>query len=50
MKTVLVRSATLIAAVSLLALLIGFAQREAASANLHLDAQVQQSSPMSAPF
>lgn len=50
MKTVLVRSATVLAAVSVLALLIGFAQREAASVNLRLDAQVQQPSPMSVPF
>lgn len=49
MKAVLLRSATLLAAVAVLALLVGFAQRQAASANLHLEAQAQPA-PMSVPF
>ena len=50
MKAVLLRSATLLAAVTVLAFLVGFAHRQAASANLQLDAQVHQTSPMSVPF
>lgn len=50
MKTVLLRSATFLAAAAVLALLVSFAQREAASVNLHLDTQVQQPAPMSVPF
>ena len=50
MKAVLLRSATFIAAATILVFLVSFAHGEAASANLHLDAQAQQTSPMSVPF
>lgn len=50
MKTVLLRSATFVAAVAVLAFLVSFAHGQAASASLHLGAQVQQPSPMSIPF
>ena len=51
MKTVLYRAAATIVASVVLALLVGFAHSQAASASLALqDAQAAPASPMSVPF